>query len=455
MPVPFVALVLIEACLYFSAVYAGAYIRFLGDWAFITENIGDLWPRALPFTAFMLLGTSALGAYDRALRDYDIAMVLRLSVGILLGLCGLALFFYVFPDIYFGRGIMALSALVALVFMVFSRQIFQRIVDEDLFKRRILVLGAGEKAALIDQKLRRKSDRRAFRIVGYMPLPNEKTQVASEKLIDPQPLAPFVAEREIQDIVVAADDRRGGLDMNDLLQCRLSGVQIIELVSFFERESGKILLSLLSPGWLVFSRGFRRSMLRRVFKRAFDLTASGILLLLTLPIMAFTALLILIETGRPIFYRQIRVGEGGREFELIKFRSMKTDAESDGKAQWASENDDRITRVGSFLRNSRIDELPQILNVFRGDMSFVGPRPERPQFVDELAEVIPYYRERHTVNPGITGWAQLCYPYGSSVKDAEEKLKFDLYYVKNHTLFFDLNIMFRTVEVILFGKGAR
>jgi sugar transferase (PEP-CTERM system associated) len=234
---------------------------------------------------------------------------------------------------------------------------------------------------------------------------------------------------------------------------------VIDLLDFFEREAGKVKLDLLSPSWLIYSDGFRGGRFIEYAQHGFDILAAGLLLLITWPIMLAAALAIRLECGRarpcPIFYRQERVGLGGRSFEVLKFRSMRTDAEQAGKAQWAQKNDPRVTRVGAFIRKVRIDELPQIFNVLRGDMSFVGPRPERPPFVEDLNLKLPYYAERHRVKPGITGWAQLCYPYGSSDRDAMEKLQYDLYYIKNRTMLLNLIILVQTVEVVLFGRGAR
>jgi sugar transferase (PEP-CTERM system associated) len=265
------------------------------------------------------------------------------------------------------------------------------------------------------------------------------------------------ADLEIDEIVMAMDDRRQQFPLKDLLDCRLAGIEVIELASFLERETGKVYLDILIPSWMIFGAGFRRDVLRRYTEAAFDLAASFALLLIALPVMAITVLAIKIEEGisAPVLYGQPRVGYGGRVFRVLKFRSMRVDAEKDGRARWATANDDRVTRVGRFIRKVRIDELPQLFNVLAGRMSFVGPRPERPEFVKELNEKIPYYDVRHAVKPGITGWAQLCYPYGASEQDATEKLQYDLYYVKNHSLVFDILILLQTVEVILFGKGAR
>ncbi len=245
--------------------------------------------------------------------------------------------------------------------------------------------------------------------------------------------------------------------LRELLHCRVNGIDILELAGFLERETGSVRLDILNPSWMIFSEGFRRSAFRDLVGRALDVTASMLLLAITWPFILLTALAIKIEDGlhAPVLYRQARVGKDGRLFQVLKFRSMSVDAEADGIARWASEEDGRITQVGGFIRRARLDELPQLWNVVRGDMRFVGPRPERPEFVNSFTENLPYYRERHCVPPGLTGWAQLCYPYGSSEQDTVEKLTYDLYYIKNRSFLFDLAILCQTAEVIIFGKGAR
>ena len=277
-------------------------------------------------------------------------------------------------------------------------------------------------------------------------------------LVTPQGrLINYVADNHIDQIVLAADERRKGLPVQDLLDCKMSGIEVIDLPSFFERETGQIRLDILQPSWLFLSDGFGVSAFRLVKKRLFDLTIVFLLLPLVIPIMLLSALAILLDNkGKGgILYRQIRVGKNGRLFEILKFRSMVVDAEEDGMARWASTNDDRITRVGSFMRKYRLDELPQFFNILKGEMSFVGPRPERPEFVNELAENIPYYNERHRVKPGLTGWAQIRYPYGASIEDGKRKFQYDLYYVKNYSNFFDAFVLLQTADAVLFGKGAR
>jgi sugar transferase (PEP-CTERM system associated) len=260
----------------------------------------------------------------------------------------------------------------------------------------------------------------------------------------------------VQEIIIAIQERRGGcFPIQDLLECKLNGIKVTDSAAFFERERGQIRVNSLYPSWLVFGGGFDQSLLRTGIKRIFDLVASGVLLVATLPIMIITAVCILLEDGAPIFYRQERVGKSGKTFMVLKFRSMRNDAEKGGKPQWASTDDPRITGVGRIIRKLRIDELPQIFNVLNGDMSFVGPRPERPYFVNQLCAEIPFYNVRHSIKPGITGWAQVRYRYGASVEDAIEKLQYDLYYVKNHSLFLDAIILIDTIEVVVLGKGGR
>jgi sugar transferase (PEP-CTERM system associated) len=291
-----------------------------------------------------------------------------------------------------------------------------------------------------------------------VPLQHEARAVPDERLIaTTMPLSKIASIEEIDEIIVAMDDRRQQFPLTELLECRLAGIAVTDLSTFLERETGKIHLDILTPSWMIFGGGFRHDLMRRWSERGFDLVVSLGLLVVTLPLMLLTALAIKLEDGldAPVLYRQMRVGYAGRVFEVIKFRSMRIDAEKDGKARWAEADDPRVTHIGAFIRKMRIDELPQLLNVLKGRMSFVGPRPERPEFVTQLVEHVPYYHERHSVKPGITGWAQLCYPYGASEHDAIEKLQYDLYYVKNHGLLFDIMILLQTAEVILFGRGAR
>ena len=383
---------------------------------------------------------------------------MRVIVGLTAGFLAAAIIYYALPEILVERQVANVAFGYSLVLLLGVRYYFVRTVDTNVFRRRTMIYGAGERAAsLLD--LRRRADRRGFKIVGRVAAPGD-TVIGdrSEVLMtDGKSIADIALDKKADEIVIAMDERRGNLPVKDLLDARLSGIDVIDLLEFFERESGKIRIDLVNPGWLIFSPGFRISRLRRFSQRSVDLFVSCSLALISWPIMLLVALAVKFEDGlsAPVLYRQCRVGKGGTPFQVLKFRSMSVDAEADGKAVWAEENDSRVTKVGNFLRNSRLDELPQVFNVLRGQMSLVGPRPERPEFVEGLQESIPYYAERHAVKPGVTGWAQLRYSYGASEEDAIEKLQYDLYYVKNQSLMLDIMIILQTVEVVLWGKGAR
>lgn len=320
---------------------------------------------------------------------------------------------------------------------------------------RVLVFGIGERALAVENALRHSSP--AVEIVGFYPSPMETEPRVPAKwvLARSRSLTDTAVELQADSIVVAVTERRGGaMPLRELLDCKLCGFRVMDLESYYEQTLGQIRLDALYAGWLVFGQGFRQGILRTVVKRLLDVAVGSFLLTLAWPVMALTALLIVLESGFPILYRQERVGLNGRLFNVIKFRSMRTDAEKDGKPRWAAAKDDRVTRVGRVIRKLRIDELPQLFTVLAGDMSLVGPRPERPFFVDKLMREIPFYAVRHSIKPGVTGWAQVRYHYGASVEDSAEKLQYDLYYVKNHSLFLDLLILFKTVGVVLTGKGA-
>jgi sugar transferase (PEP-CTERM system associated) len=438
-----------------SAVILGSCalaFRWFGDSPYTFE-----WLKSAVLGGCVMIAAIAMGLFSRRLRDRTAGVILRVGVSVIAGAILGGLLLYATPDHrptwteilgFIAIGLVALSLV---------RVVAHRFIDEDILKRRVLVYGAGNNAARI-LALRRRNDQRGFKVVGFVPAQTEERVVPADRQVNRDgPLAATAAELEIDEIVVAMDDRRQQFPLKELLDCRLNGIEVIELATFLERETGKVYLDILIPSWMIFSTGFRRDIVRRYSERAFDVVASFVLLAASLPVMLLTVLAIKLEEGlrAPILYGQPRVGYAGRVFRVLKFRSMRTDAEKDGRARWASANDDRVTKVGRFIRKVRIDELPQLFNVLGGQMSFVGPRPERPEFVSQLAESIPYYEVRHAVKPGITGWAQLCYPYGASEQDSLEKLQYDLYYVKNHSLVFDILILLQTVEVILLGKGAR
>ena len=447
-----------ELMLLAMALTFATYIRYAGNAEELAEFTVHLPERSLVFATIVLMGMMALGQYQAHIRMTRFGLVARQFVAFALGGILLAVGYYVVPQAYVGRGVLAIALALGFILVLGLRMLFLRLVEVEALKRRVLILGAGARASQIHNQMRRRTDRRGFCIVGYMPRENETIAVPEDHLVRTHlPLHVLVQREQIDEVVVGVDDRRGHMPMDDLLECRQMGIAITDLTSFFERESGRLQLTILDPSWLVFSGGFNATPLRQLSKRCFDLGAATLLLMLCWPLMLLEALAICVESGfgQPILYRQERVGAHGRTFLLLKFRSMRTDAERDGVARWAAKNDDRVTRVGRISRKLRVDELPQLWNVLKGDMSIVGPRPERPQFVADLATQIRYYSLRHCLKPGLAGWAQLSYPYGATVEEAAEKLKYDLFYVKNHNLLLDMLILIQTVEVVLFGRGAR
>ena len=446
-----------EALLLAASLNVATYLRYFRYPDQLEEFSRHMPERSLVFAVMLLLGLAALGQYQTHMRATWFGLLARQGVGFVLGGLGLVVAYYVVPQAYVGRGVLGIALVIGFIAVTALRALFLRLVEVESFKRRVLILGAGVRASQIHSRMRRRSDRRGFTVVGFVPRPGEQLVAPVEQVLTADTLFELVEREQVDEVVVGVDDRRGGLPMEELLECRQHGVAVTDLTTCFERESGRVQLSLTDPSWLVFSGGFNATPLRQLSKRCFDLGIATLVLLLTWPFMLLVALAIRIESGagQPIFYLQERVGVRGKSFRLAKFRSMRTDAEIDGVARWASKNDDRVTRVGRFIRKVRLDELPQLWNVLKGEMSFIGPRPERPQFVADLATKIRYYNLRHCLKPGLAGWAQLRYPYGASDEDAAEKLKYDLYYVKNHNLLFDLLILIQTIEVVLFSRGAR
>ncbi len=457
-PRAILSLVVIEFLVLILAFYLGiaGYNYLTGNPEFI-DDFAVYFPRSLVFAIVISSAMTAMGLYSPYLRDGNWGVIVKIGASLCFGLLFLVLLFYLFPDLFVGRGAMAISLLVTAMVFVGVRLVFMNYFDIDVLKRRILVLGTGRQAAAISQLLRRKSDRRGILIVGFVRFRREAPAVIEDIIEHDRPLRELAARHRADCLVLAVDERRNTFPVHEIVDCRMHGIEILDLMSLVERYSRKILLDALHPSWLIFSQGFRQGFIRDIEKRSFDIAASLVILALAWPIMfAATAAILAEGRGRgPVFYRQKRVGEHGCVFDVLKFRSMTVDAEAGGAVQWARKGDARITRVGGVLRKFRIDELPQLINVLRGEMSFVGPRPERPEFVEELARKIPYYNDRHRVKPGITGWAQICYPYGASERDAEEKLQYDLYYVKNYSMFLDLIILLQTAQIVLSGKGAR
>ena len=454
-PTEFVILAVVEFVVLILSLYLAFTIRFWGtEWQF---DFDEFMPKALVYAVVLQLCLVAFGVYQRQTGRFINMLVLRIASGLLLGLIPLGVSFYFVPQFFLGRGALFLAVLFSFLLISIVRLFFKKVVKEQTMWTRVLVLGAGKRAGFIRDAIK-TGELKGLNIISYVAMPGDKEVPSNEVVKTDKSLIDYVEEQDIDEIVIAVDDRRSSdFPTKVLIECKMSGINILDLVTFFERRAGKIRLDMLSPSWLYLSEGFRIGTFRRIGKRALDILVVLLLLPVALPFMLLVSIAIFVESGGrgPILYSQTRVKQDGLPFQIYKYRSMATDAEKDGVARWASKNDSRITRVGKIIRKGRLDELPQLFNVLNGDMSFVGPRPERPEFVEKLAEIIPYYEERHRVKPGLTGWAQVCYSYGDTEEDSIQKLQYDLYYVKNYSVLLDLLILLQTAEVVMLGKGAQ
>jgi sugar transferase (PEP-CTERM system associated) len=418
-------------------------------------NVEQVIVYAVIFGIVMLAINAVLGFYQRTSTRAFTETRARAVLAIYLSIPIAYALYALLPIAAVNRDLIHLSAMSAVFGMLVTRVSASHAPATKMLRRRILVFGTGHQALAVKRALDH-SDPTAD-IIGFFPGTNEdQPQVAPNMILSRnRSLTDTARNLKADEIVVALSERRGGsMPLRELLDCKLQGVRVLDLASHFEQTLGQIRLDSLYAGWLIFGDGFRQGTFRTIVKRLFDIFCASILLVLSMPVMLVAAILILQEDGFPLLYRQERVGLNGRLFNVIKFRSMRRDAEKDGKPIWAQAQDNRATRVGQIIRKLRIDELPQLFSVLKGDMSLVGPRPERPFFVDQLTKEIPFYAVRHSVKPGVTGWAQVRYHYGATVEDSAEKLQFDLYYVKNNSLFLDVVVLFETVGVVLTGKGA-
>ncbi|WP_426101866.1 TIGR03013 family XrtA/PEP-CTERM system glycosyltransferase [Massilia sp. TSP1-1-2] len=451
-------LLFVEVLVLIGSAYAGAAVRVLNMAEGTTApEFPHFFLSALAFACAIIFSMSAMGLYQlnftEGLRD---PFFLKLMPAFVMGFVILTLIFYVLPDLQIGRGVLAAVFTIAAGGIFLARMVFFKTSELRFLETRIIFLGGGPLAKECSDLAIHNTGYHRYDIAGYVAIPSEECCVPLSQVLkvrDGESLSTLAMAHNVEEIVVSVQNRRGGFPIKELLDCKLQGIKVTDAANFFERESCQIRVDSLQPSWLVFGGGFDQSFIRTFMKRGFDLICSGGILLVAFPVMVVTAIVIYLEDRSPIFYQQERVGLDGHSFNVLKFRSMRNDAEKGGKPQWAAQNDPRVTRIGNFIRKTRIDELPQILNVFKGEMSFVGPRPERPYFVEQLIEVVPYYNVRHSIKPGITGWAQVRYGYGASADDALQKLQYDLYYVKNNSLFLDILILIDTLKVVLFRSG--
>lgn len=439
----------------FSFVIVGMIIAMMWIGNGLPINYKQVFIFAILLGSAMLMINSWLGFYQRLHKRSIMESRARAVLSLYLAVPVAYGILSILPLAGVSQEFLQLSAMSAVFGMLVTRVSSSHAPSNSILTRRILVFGTGARALTVKRELN-KSDPSA-EILGFFPSSNEEElAVPSQMIISRnQSLTDTAIRMKAEEIVVAVTDRRGGaMPLRELLDCKLRGIRVLDLASHFEQTLGQIRLDSLYAGWLIFGDGFSQGTARTIVKRIFDIICALILILLSLPIMAVAALAIIVENGFPVLYRQERVGLNGRLFNVIKFRSMRRDAEKDGQPVWAKAQDSRVTKVGKIIRTLRIDELPQLFSVLNGDMSLVGPRPERPFFVDQLTKEIPFYAVRHSVKPGVTGWAQVRYHYGATVEDSAEKLQYDLYYVKNHSLFLDFLVIFETVGVVLTGKGA-
>lgn len=446
---------MIEHLFLIFAIYIALFLRW-ADAENITVTLKVNLPEAITFASIFTFTMFALGLYNKDHVSALGTVFTRLIFSFLIGFVALALIFFVYPDLAIWRSAIAIAFVIGIIGIMAIRWIYLQVADIETFRRRIVVLGIGRQAAKIEA-LEQRDRAHGFRVAGFVPMTDREIKISADRNIwGNMSLVDLCKQQGVEEIVVAVDERRGGIPTRALLDCKLAGLSVTDYSTFWERESGKVDLDSLHPSWLIFSDGFPGGWLQAMIKRVFDVLASLTLLIAAAPILVLAAIAVKLTGGAgPVFYRQERVGLNGAPFMLLKFRSMRADAEADGVPRWAAVGDTRITPIGNFMRKTRIDEIPQIFNVLKGEMSFIGPRPERQYFVDQLREAIPYYFERHRVKPGISGWAQLNYPYGASVEDAKEKFQFDLYYIKNYSLFLDLIVLIQTARVVLWPQGVR
>ena len=446
-----------EGILIFLAVTLASFFL-LGRGIGIEGVLEMFWPKVLLVSIITQLSLYLNDLYEFKIMDSNIDLASRLIQSIGITSITLAIIYFLWPDVIIGRWIFFASLIVLLLFLVSWRLLYSLVIRRKLFAEKAIILGSGELARDMLHEIESRKDL-SYDIV--CAIANEKNQDMKDQFRDMSVHYGFdnicnLAEAEnVKSVIVALDEKRGILPYEELLKCKVKGMDIIDGESFYERITGKLLVEKINPSWLIFADGFVKSKVSRAVKRLVGLLLSTLMLVLLSPLLLLVAIAIKLDSPGAALFSQERVGEYGKTYTLHKFRSMRADAEKESGPVWASEEDPRVTRMGKIIRKLRIDELPQLWNVFKGDMSFVGPRPERPVFVEKLKKIIPYYNERLSVKPGVTGWAQIKYPYGASEEDALQKLKYDLYYIKNMSLVMDLIVIFHTAKIVLLGRGAR
>jgi sugar transferase (PEP-CTERM system associated) len=452
-----IGLIFADSAIIFGGIVLALYLRLSLTGAFFQLNENNGWFKVSLATLVCLAILYLYDLYDFTVMGNRRELLLRLVQALGIAWAFLAFLYYIFPPLLIGRGTSIYSVGIVLFALLIWKILIHYLTGHPEIGEKILIVGSGQVALDTARGVLARRDA-GYRIAGFATsVPEQVTNELPDMKVlgTAEDLAQIVKDHDINRLVIAIRDRRGMFPTDTLLEMSLAGnVSIEECTSFYERVTGQVHLDMLRPSWLIFAGRGRDNRLKSVFREAIHRLLGLIGLIVSLPIAIVTAILIKLESRGPIFYKQQRVGKNGRLFDVIKFRSMRTDAEKDGPV-WALANDDRVTFVGKIIRKIRVDEIPQFWNIIKGEMMFVGPRPERPHFIEQLAEEIQFYEHRHLTAPGLTGWAQIKYPYGASVEDARQKLQYDLYYTKNQSLALDFVIVFETVKTVLFGKGGR
>lgn len=432
--------------------YVGVYIRFYGFP--IPESYSLIMPKAVMFSMFMIFMCFLVDLYNTENVIGKKAMFLKISFAGLFASVILASIYYFIPFLELGRGILFIALLISIITLYVWHIVYIFFLKLPVVGKRVLILGTGPIARTTGNILNSRNN--GFALAGYVNCIGEPIHVPESSIVgNGDGLFATAMKEKVQKIVVSLSERRGTLPVRDVLDCKLNGIDVVDCPSFYEQLTGKLLIENMNPSHLIFSDGFRTTAISRSIKRVFDVLFAVVGLALSFPMLILVPVLLKLDSKGPVLFKQKRVGEGEKIFTLYKFRTMVADAEKDSGPVWSQTGDTRITKLGKWLRKMRIDEIPQLFNVIHGDMSFIGPRPERKFFVESLKKQIPYYSERHCVKPGITGWAQVRYEYGDSIEDAIEKLRYDLYYIKYQSISLDLLILLDTIKVILFGRGGR
>jgi len=447
---------LIEFVLIFFGLWLGTYLLYNGH--IVEDQLHvSLWFRILLVTVVIQLCLYYNNLYDFQIDSGLAELALKILQAMGIAFLILAFLYFVFPSFILRQDIFFIALFILLIFLVLWRTIYISLCKKQIFNNKIFIIGDGQLARLIAEKINSDIDS-GYTISGFFSV-HEDSPLAYETNVphfrELDKICELALEKGVDQIIIALEEKRNQFPLKSLLEARTQGIEVTDGISFYERLSGRILVRLAQPSWLIFSEGFKRNVVISWSKRLVDIIFASTGLILTAPIMGIIALAIKLDSPGPVLFKQDRVGQREKSYEVLKFRTMRENAEQDGCAVWASEEDERITKVGHILRKFRLDELPQFWNVIKGNMSLVGPRPERQYFVDQLKERLPYYGERHTLKPGITGWAQINYGYGASEEDALRKLEYELFYIKNYSVLFDIYIILKTVKTVLVGEGAR